>query len=43
MDYDYDSEKAQIIIKKHGRTPKDKKERNAATALKYIKKHGTYY
>ena len=40
---DDDSERSHQIIKKQGRPPKNQRKRNAATAPKYIKKHGTYY
>ena len=40
---DDDSERSHQIIKKQGRSPKNQRKRNAATAPKYIKKHGTYY
>ena len=40
---DDDSERSHKIIKKQGRPSKNQRKRNAATAPKYIKKHGTYY
>jgi hypothetical protein len=40
---DDDSERYHQIIKKQGRPSKNQRKRKAATAPKYIKKHGTYY
>jgi hypothetical protein len=40
---DDDSERSHQIINKQEIPPKNQRKRNAATAPKYIEKHGTYY